>query len=57
MKRNENILIKRVVGLWIIGYVSINIFIILEMKVINLSGSIGFGGIFLNSYNIFFWKC
>lgn len=57
MKRNENILIKRVVGLWIIGYVSINIFIILEMKVINLCGSIGFGGIFLNSYNIFFWKC
>lgn len=57
MKRNENILIKRVVGLWIIGYVCINIFIILEMKVINLSGSIGFGGIFLNSYNIFFRKC
>lgn len=57
MKRNENILIKRVVGLWIIGYVCINIFIILEMKVINLCGSIGFGGIFLNSYNIFFWKC
>lgn len=56
-KRNENILIKRVVGLRITGHARTNIFTILEMKATNSSGSIGFGGISLNSYNISLRKC